>query len=156
MTPSPASREGCRECDFSETSAGVLVGAPPCLQNGCEGAARAACPGEGAAAVSPPGTLGWVPFLTGLLMAFLLYEELRLISPLKADTAPPGPGQQPWPLSANQRQAGPAGPWAMEKRGCVAASCCRDRSSQVMVLAKSDLAGRPGSFGLCGRVLLQP
>lgn len=50
--------------------------------------------------------------------------ELGLISPLKADTAPPGPHERPQPLSANQRQAGPGGGGAgREKRGCAAASC---------------------------------
>lgn len=75
LTPTPATREGCQECGFAGTSANVLVGAAPCPQNGCAGGAGAACPGVGVAAISPPGTLGWVPFLTDLLVAFLLSEE---------------------------------------------------------------------------------
>lgn len=112
-------REGCRQCSFTQTSEGVLVGAEPCFQNVCEGG----LPQGGGSHGFPSCYPGVGPVPSGTcLWPSSSSKELGLISPLKADTAPPGPPELPWPLSANQRQAGPSGPGPVEKKGCMAAS----------------------------------
>lgn len=82
---------------------------------------------------------------------FSLPGELGLISPLKADTAPPGPHQRPQPLSANQRQAGPGGGGAAEAeegmRGCFL-PWAQWWGRTLPGSAKSDPSGKPGSAGV--------
>lgn len=143
LTPRPAMREGCRQCGLAQTSA---VGAAPCPQSGCEGLARAAFPGRSPRSAPWAGSCSlWISS-----WPFSPPGELGLISPLKADTAPPGPHERPQPLSANQRQAGPGGGGAGEgeegMRGFFL-PWAQWWGQTLPGVAKSDPSGKPGSAG---------